>query len=277
MLLGKALAATLFVGAALHTGAANAALITHDASTAGGSDLVLFVTSADHTKFYAQDLNVQVDSLRSRSTISGDPVYNPFDSTNGPMNNPAISGTSSQLKSFLDSNPGSTWTIMGADITGPGIGKGDRRLVVTSKLDLPGVGITDSMLQDAAGNAASFFATDINLATFTNGQSTTSGCGDATGGKACFDTFISGSYANGAAIGEAQTLYMVATYDNSSPSTASNSYVAAAQISVLANGTIQVGNGAPVPLPAAVWLFGSGLIGLVGVGRRRKAGQALAA
>ncbi|MGB5395914.1 MAG: VPLPA-CTERM sorting domain-containing protein, partial [Gammaproteobacteria bacterium] len=27
----------------------------------------------------------------------------------------------------------------------------------------------------------------------------------------------------------------------------------------------------PVPVPAAVWLFGSGLIGLVAVGRRRKA------
>jgi hypothetical protein len=39
------------------------------------------------------------------------------------------------------------------------------------------------------------------------------------------------------------------------------------------NGTLTfTGNStSPVPLPAAVWLFGSGLMGLVGVSRRRKA------
>jgi len=32
-----------------------------------------------------------------------------------------------------------------------------------------------------------------------------------------------------------------------------------------------IGTATPVPVPAAVWLFGSGLIGLAGVARRRKA------
>lgn len=32
-----------------------------------------------------------------------------------------------------------------------------------------------------------------------------------------------------------------------------------------------IGGGSPVPVPAAVWLFGSGLFGLVGVARRKKA------
>lgn len=32
-----------------------------------------------------------------------------------------------------------------------------------------------------------------------------------------------------------------------------------------------IGGGSPVPVPAAVWLFGSGLLGLVGIARRKKA------
>jgi hypothetical protein len=34
--------------------------------------------------------------------------------------------------------------------------------------------------------------------------------------------------------------------------------------------TYTLAGGSPVPLPGALWLFGSGLMGLVGISRRRK-------
>ncbi|HED13494.1 MAG TPA: VPLPA-CTERM sorting domain-containing protein, partial [Gammaproteobacteria bacterium] len=37
------------------------------------------------------------------------------------------------------------------------------------------------------------------------------------------------------------------------------------------NYTVNAGGHVVVPVPAAAWLFGSGLVGLVGVARRRKA------
>lgn len=45
------------------------------------------------------------------------------------------------------------------------------------------------------------------------------------------------------------------------------SYVLTSDLTLNSAGTLS----SPVPLPAAVWLFGSGLLGLVGVGRRRAA------
>ena len=36
----------------------------------------------------------------------------------------------------------------------------------------------------------------------------------------------------------------------------------------LTNGTVNI---SPIPVPAAVWLFGSGLVGLIGIARRKKA------
>jgi hypothetical protein len=60
------------------------------------------------------------------------------------------------------------------------------------------------------------------------------------------------------------------------PAAGIQSYVLG-NVTLATDGTLTfAGNGAPtVPLPAAVWLFGSGLMGLVGVSRRRKAAVAV--
>jgi hypothetical protein len=76
------------------------------------------------------------------------------------------------------------------------------------------------------------------------------------------------------AVGTAAALYGFT--GNGSPTNGVESYILGS-VTLSTNGVLSItGNGGttpppPVPLPAAVWLFGSGLLGLVGVSRRRKA------
>jgi hypothetical protein len=67
-----------------------------------------------------------------------------------------------------------------------------------------------------------------------------------------------------AALGQDSNLY--AMTGNSSPTAAGQVY-SGAEVTMLANGTLETVSA--VPLPAAVWLLGSGLLGLAGIGRRR--------
>ena len=67
----------------------------------------------------------------------------------------------------------------------------------------------------------------------------------------------------------AQSLYLLATYGNGN---GANVYEGQYTLSLGKDGSLTVNGGtAPVPLPAAVWLFGSGLMGLLGICRRRTA------
>jgi hypothetical protein len=50
---------------------------------------------------------------------------------------------------------------------------------------------------------------------------------------------------------------------------AANQFGTYAATWLLAGNTLTFGTPAPVPIPAAVYLFGSGLIGLVGLARRK--------
>jgi hypothetical protein len=71
------------------------------------------------------------------------------------------------------------------------------------------------------------------------------------------------------AVGSSAAFYGIT--DNNSTSTQVQSYVLGS-LELYANGTLATlssGGGSSVPIPAAVWLFGSGLLGLAGIGRRR--------
>jgi hypothetical protein len=75
----------------------------------------------------------------------------------------------------------------------------------------------------------------------------------------------------GLALGSSATLYGMTT---SGPNGNTLLSYSLGQASLSADGSLLTFTGNPattVPLPAAVWLLGSGLLGLAGVGRRRAA------
>jgi hypothetical protein len=268
------------VGAVLAAGAANAdPIVTNLANAPGGSDLVLFVTDTSTNTFYVQDLGIRVDDLRTRTQVAGDPGTFNIDGTGttGPLNVPsAFNLTSPNLAAFFSSHVGDsfTWSILGSDVTGGTQTPGSQRVVSTSTLDM----ITGNAFWDSTGvvasaqNMHSFFQNDLNQAAFTNGVSSSSGYGDSTLGKNAPGTW--NSIGNGAAVGTAQTLFMFATEGGGNDA---NVYAGAYQLSLSLTGQLSGAPTSNVPLPAAVWLLGSGLMGLAGVGRRRRTASVVAA
>jgi hypothetical protein len=91
--------------------------------------------------------------------------------------------------------------------------------------------------------------------------------GNGTGGGTHGSTNLYGTGLDqsGVALDQQVTLYGVT--GNNSPGKL-QSYVLGSNLTLSSAGVLSVSS---VPLPAAVWLFGSGLLGLIGVGRRKAA------
>ena len=76
----------------------------------------------------------------------------------------------------------------------------------------------------------------------------------------------------GADLGSASNFFMVSSGGGSN-ALSSRAFIFNS-LTLAADGTLSAaatGGGSEVPVPAAVWLLGSGLAGLAGIGRRRKA------
>jgi hypothetical protein len=267
-------------GAVLAAGAANAQTITHTPSTAGGSDLILFAWDPASTTntFFTQDLGNPLDSIYSKAQVVADGVITVNKTFTTPTN---IAGPDAALQSWLSANSGSlssvVWTIMAGDNTTVNNNLGSRRGLVTSSLDLSGgnpIGTSTTFSAVNVGTFASHLSTLVNQVNSTYGggnNSTAVGFGDALNGANAPISWVSSSLANGASLGTAQTMFLAATNGNGAGP--ANLYVGG-MVDVLSTGVIEVTNAGAVPLPGAVWLFGSGLLGLIGIGRRRTANTA---
>jgi hypothetical protein len=271
MLIKTAIAGALALGA---TGAYALGIPATDSS-----DLVLVIqNTATPANVYVLDTGISINSAFSGTLVSGATLDTSLAGIN------ATIAASATLQSFLAANPAASdgWTIESAQYSGASAvssptnqytkNAGAAKAVFTSVgnafnisqiplLNFQGMlgGIQGDLTQPADGLGLSPLMTQTESST-----------GASLNAQAAskYQTFTNVSDL-GAMGSTALTLY---GYTGNGGTGQVQSYILGSA-TLASNGTLTLtGNAAaPVPLPAAVWLFGSGLMGLVGVSRRRKA------
>ena len=92
------------------------------------------------------------------------------------------------------------------------------------------------------------------------------------------DVWFGAGFANANDLGSAAANLYVLTTSSTTGTDSARAFQSSFGLSLLADGTLKsVGGVSEVPVPAAIWLLGSGLVGMAGVGRRRRAAAALQA
>jgi hypothetical protein len=229
----------------------------------GNGELTLFVRNDTTGAVYARGLGVQVDNVLTQADIVGSPAQPGATPKNYLL--PTI-GPDAALTAFLNGSDSFSWTIMAGDNTGA-LTAGAKRYLTTTQLDLTnGTSVTGANLATSYNNLNQMLTTLNDFLPDTSGSSVSAnGQWRQTGavpGSGAGDWYGIGPN-NVNSLGSAANFYML-----SSNGTGAARVFQFADVRLSANGTLS--SVSAVPLPAAVWLLGSGLVGLAGIGRRRK-------
>jgi hypothetical protein len=274
------------VAAALASGASGAYAL--GIPSTNSSDLVLVVQNeATPADVYVLDTGISINSVMPSSGL----FANANLATTIAGINTSIA-ESSTLAAFLAANPAASdgFTIEAAQFPGATISSGSAnsnsklqgqlKTIFTSTSNASN--LAQSGLSDAETLANGIFndltqpADGEGLSPLLTAKEASTGA-SYSGGPEGADTKYGLTGVNDlASVGTAAQLYGFT--GNGSPTNGVESYIlgsvtlsTAGVLSITGNSTTTPPPPPPVPLPAAVWLFGSGLLGLVGVSRRRKA------
>jgi hypothetical protein len=276
----NAVRAAFVVGGMIAATAANAI----ELPSTGNSSLILYVTNTQQgtgvsTFYYDTGLNLNdllADGGAGTGTDTTLPAVNVtgFSAFSTPI---TVAGLSSFIASAA-SVEDLQWGLVAADSTGTLPTAGARRFAVTSIKDLeldPGLAPTQTTINSANANSTNLFAS-INTALGAGTSAVVSGVSaDLKLGNMPPGSLS--NYLDGALTGVSGALnfYVLANAGGTVTSAKARTFVLSDVTLTTAGVLSSISSTTPeVPLPAAVWLFGSGLLGLAGVGRRRQQGVA---
>lgn len=249
----KALVAAVALAAA---GNANAAI---DYMSTGDGEMFFAVRDNVNNVSYALDLNVKLSA---------------FLPTNAPST--LTYAADANLTNFLSTGSGNySWAVMAGDTTGPATA-GGLRFLTTSTANATTVGATTNGTLAGFSLVDTGFVADVNFKLI-GSDSAISTNAEASYFEAAFDTWsYNTTWTTTAGIGQSMNFYYLA---NSGSTTTFTTRVRPATLTEFAgqwtlaqDGTLTYAAAVPpsaVPVPAAVWLLGSAMVGLVGVARRK--------
>ncbi|HEY4366979.1 MAG TPA: VPLPA-CTERM sorting domain-containing protein [Steroidobacteraceae bacterium] len=267
----KSVVAIVLAGAAAFTAVSASADVI--APSTGNGELTLFVRDLTTGNVYARGLEVTLDDIAPQSVTGG--AYSGPTSVGFTL--PTITHDAN-MTAFLATTAGHQvqWGVLGADMVGGNQAGTPKRVAFTTNDDILGNNIIPGNLQvaGAAGTIGSLID-GINQNLPDAAGSSLSGVDNIGGQWGNPGTLGDGAdhvFAindnNAADIGSAQAFYLATSTTGGNGVQGRLFQTASLQLD--ANGDLHAV--APVPLPAALWLFGSGLVGLAGIGRRRRQG-----
>ena len=245
------------------------------APTTGNGELTLFVRDTVTGNVYARGLGATLNDIATEAFTGG--AYS--GPTTVEYTLPSVAHDDN-YSAFIATTAGHevVWGILGADSSGNNSAVTPKRVAFTTNDDLVGTMTIPGNLQlTGAAGTISNLQVALNDALPDASGSSLYGVDNLGGQWGNAGTLGEGAEhvfavnaGNAALLGSAQAFYLATS------STGGNGVTGrlfqAASLQLDANGDLHAVV-APVPLPAAAWLMGSGLIGLAGIGRRRRAAK----